>query len=89
MRRVRPDSTPVTLGERYRDTITGFVGTATARTDYLYGCVRVVLEGPGKEGTPEEWVFDEQRLVTEEGSKPTATATTGGSRPRVPRIGLS
>ncbi len=80
---------PVMLGQKYRDTITGFVGTATARTDYLYGCVRVVLEGRGKEGTPEEWVFDEQRLVTEaEGRRPIPTATAGGARATPPRRGL-
>jgi hypothetical protein len=79
----------VKLGKRYRDTITGFLGTATSRTEYLYGCVRVVLEGHGKEGTPEEWAFDEQRLVTEEeGRRPIPTATSGGSRPTPPRTGL-
>lgn len=80
---------PVKLGEKYRDTITGFLGTATARTEYLYGCVRVVLEGRGGEGAPEEWVFDEQRLVTEaDGRRPIPTATSGGSRPKIPRTGL-
>jgi hypothetical protein len=79
---------PVHLGEEYVDSITGFQGTATARTEYLYGCVRVVLEGVGKDGTPEEWVFDEQRLITPAGVSPTLTATSGGSRPAPPRTGL-
>lgn len=71
----------VKLGEKYRDTITGFVGTATARSEFLYGCVRVGLEGtsaePGKPGEV-EW-FDEQRLVTAKDAKPVETnARTGG-----------
>lgn len=78
----------VRLGEKYRDTITGFEGTATARHEFLYGCVRVTLEGH-VEGKPEELAFDEQRLVdAETGELPAATATSGGSRPHAPRTGL-
>jgi hypothetical protein len=67
---------PVKLGETYRDPITGLEGVATARAEYLYGCVRVVLEGTGdlKDGV---W-FDEQRLT----DKP--KATSGGARPAPP-----
>jgi hypothetical protein len=78
----------VKLGERYRDGISGYEGVATSRIEYLYGCVRVVLEA-GVQGKPEEFVFDEQRLVevaTEE--PPTPTARAGGSRPTPPRTGL-
>ncbi len=54
---------PIRLGERYRDKLTGFVGTATARHEYLYGCVRVTLEGQSVDDkAPEELSFDEQRL---------------------------
>ena len=34
----------IELGEKVKDTITGFTGIATARTDYLYGCIRVEVE---------------------------------------------
>jgi len=54
----------VKLGETVTDSITGFSGVATARSEYLYGCVRVYVEPPGlKDELPIEgkW-FDEQRL---------------------------
>lgn len=78
---------PIKLGKKYRDEITGFEGTATARTDYLYGCVRVSLEGKGNDGEPQEWVFDEQRLVALDGSLPEPTATSGGARRKMARTG--
>lgn len=36
-------STAVRLGDVYRDTISGFVGTATARTVYLYSTPQIRL----------------------------------------------
>lgn len=54
------------LGTKVTDRISGFTGTATARTEYLYGCVRVLVEPVGlHDGKPVEgqW-FDEQRLST-------------------------
>jgi hypothetical protein len=55
----------VELGTRVKDKISGFEGIATGRTEYLYGCVRVLVEPERLEaGKPieGEW-FDEQRLV--------------------------
>ena len=78
----------VKLGERYKDTLTGFEGIATARTEYLYHCVRVGLEGSDKDKQPVEFWFDEQRLVDAK-NKPVATlAKTGGARKTPPRTGL-
>lgn len=55
----------VKLGKKYKDSISGFVGIATGRTVYLFGCVRVLLEGKKRkeDGSPIELWFDEQRLV--------------------------
>lgn len=64
------------LGERYKDNITGFEGVAVSRTTYLYGCVRIGLEGKGKPG--ETIFFDEQRLVN------TSQASSGGPMPSPP-----
>jgi hypothetical protein len=56
------------LGHKYRDKISGFVGTATGRVEYISGCNQLLLCPAAKEGalSPSEW-FDEQRLelVTE------------------------
>lgn len=64
----------VKLGSRVKDSLTGFKGVAVARTEYLYGCVRVCVEPEAlKDGKPidAQW-FDEQRLDV------TSAAKTGG-----------
>lgn len=67
----------VELGKKYRDSLTGHEGTATSRTEYLHGCVRVCLESGGDSGPAEHW-FDEQRLTDK------SPATSGGQRPAPP-----
>ena len=69
----------VKLGSKVTDSITGFTGIATARTEYMNGCVRVGIEAPlGADGKllEVEW-FDEQRVGE-------STATTGGPGPTPP-----
>jgi len=72
----------VELGKIYKDEFTGFSGIATARTEFLYGCVRVCLESKklDKEGKPLEIWFDEQRLVTK-----TKASGPGGPGPNPPK----
>lgn len=53
----------VELGRDYRDYVTGFTGTATARTETLHGNVSVCLERADNEGKPEEVWLPERRLV--------------------------
>jgi len=56
----------IKLGEKAVDSLSGFSGIATARTEYLYGCVRVLLEPAGlkPDGTLHDGLwFDEQRLT--------------------------
>lgn len=53
------------IGRKFRDIITGFVGTATGRVEYLTGCNQILLSPEvGQDGSLKEtnW-FDEQRLV--------------------------
>jgi hypothetical protein len=61
----------IILGNKYKDTISDFEGIATARTEYLFGCVRILLES--KElvsGKPvEDMWFDEPRLIEAEDKK--------------------
>jgi len=71
----------VELGEKVKDSITGFEGIAVGRATYLYGCVRVLVEPEGlkEDGTTLEAVwFDEQRLI--EGSE----AKSGGPQSTPP-----
>ncbi|KKK67279.1 hypothetical protein LCGC14_2955660 [marine sediment metagenome] len=73
-------STKVKLGQRVRDTISGNEGTAVARTEWLYGCVRVVVQPEGsKDGCPYD-VFnvDEPQLeVVDEKAAPEAEPNHG------------
>ncbi|KKM02138.1 hypothetical protein LCGC14_1787370 [marine sediment metagenome] len=56
----------IILGELYKDNITGYEGIATAKTEYLNGCVSILLQPQSldKEGKIAEgdW-FDVQRLI--------------------------
>jgi hypothetical protein len=77
------EKTMVKLGEQYTDTITGFTGIATARSEFLYGCVRVQLEMShhGKEYKPTEaqW-FDEQRLIRDSAAQSGGPGAAAPSR---------
>ena len=74
----------IKLGSRVKDIYTGFEGTATGRTEWLYGCTRIAIEPTElHEGKPIESVwFDEQRVVEVEAQapivSPTNSATSGG-----------
>jgi hypothetical protein len=54
----------ITLGDKVRDTITGFEGIAVCRLIYLQGCDRIAVQPPvDKEGRcPEAGHFDEPQL---------------------------
>lgn len=55
----------VKLGQKARDTISGVEGVAVARTEWMYGCVRITVQPEGsKDGKPYEFfVADEPQLV--------------------------
>ncbi len=75
----------IQLGNKVRDTLTGFTGIAVARTEWLHGCSRFAIESPklDKNGKPTDaqW-FDEQRVELLEATKPVVSvvsqAKTGG-----------
>jgi hypothetical protein len=71
----------IELGSVVTDSISGMTGIATARADYLNGCVKIFVEPQSlKDGRPieGEW-FDEQRVTT------MSKAQAGGPMPRAPR----
>lgn len=53
------------LGDQVRDSVTGLVGIAVCRTEWLHGCVRIGVQGlKTKDGKPPEiFTFDEPQLV--------------------------
>lgn len=61
----------IKLGDECRDEVTGFKGIAVARTEWLNGCARVVIQPPvGKDGKcPEAMTFDEPQLIVTKAQK--------------------
>ena len=76
----------VNLGDKVRDMVSGFVGIAVAKTEYLQGCNRISVQAAVKKNEkPEEWqAFDEpqvkviKRKVAKQGSKKTGGYKPGG-----------
>lgn len=68
---------PATLGEKYRDEITHYQGTATGRTCYMNGSIKVLLERAGKDGMPQEVWFEESRLAHVPSDAPPAVGFCG------------
>lgn len=77
----------IKLGQRVRDIVTGYVGIATARCEYLNGCVHYGVRAPCKDNKPEDTHYiDWQQLeVVDDGvlGKIAAQPTGGpGDHPR-------
>ena len=75
----------INLGDKVRDTVTGFTGIAIARTTWLHGCNRVVVQpiGVDKSGKIfENQSFDEPQLeVLKPAKVKEGNHKTGGPRP--------
>lgn len=68
------------LGDKARDTVTGFSGTITAEHKYLNGCRRFTLQANTlKDGIPiEPQTFDVEQLEFVEAAVPRTVAPKGG-----------
>lgn len=73
----------IKLGDKARDTITGFEGTVVALTDWLHGCRRVSIQPSTlHDGKPVEIVsFDEPQVELIESGPERQPTETGGPRP--------
>ena len=59
------------MGKTAKDKITGFVGVITGRSEYINGCVHLMLEAKAKPGMkPIHAWFDEDRVVLTGRSNP-------------------
>jgi hypothetical protein len=76
----KKDETEIKLGEKYRDTTSGFEGTAVGRHEYLHGCTRITLQTL-KDGDLKEFSFDAPALVAVETQQAFTSKRTGGPRP--------
>ncbi len=57
---------PIGLGDRVKDTVTGFTGIVIGVTTWLHGCIRIGVqpEKLGKDGKTQEAVwFDQSQLL--------------------------
>ena len=71
----------ITLGDKVKDTISGFTGTAVAKTEFLNGCVQyTVIPKCGKDNKVLEGIdIDEQSLeVISTKKNTTKESSTGG-----------
>lgn len=70
----------IELGKKYRDRVTGFEGIATARHEYLNGCLRITLTATTlKEGAPlEPQTFDIEQVDFVDAGIHTVKRDTGG-----------
>lgn len=51
------------FGRVYKDLVSGWEGTMTARYEYANGCVRVELSSADKDGYPKGHVFDVEQIA--------------------------
>ena len=77
----------INLGDLLRDTVTGFKGTAVAKTEWLNGCNRVAIQPLKlKDGVPAELVhMDVEQLELVKRSKLPAPTPGGGPMPNPTR----
>ena len=77
----------IPLGAVAQDTISGFEGVVVARTEWLYGCVRLVLQPQElHEGQPvEAQTFDEPQLIQMTGDPVAVKEKKKKVRPGGPR----
>lgn len=81
----------IELGDRAKDTISGFTGIVVAITHWLNGCVRITLGAETlKDGCPvANYTCDEQQVVViQKGARPAAetTAAVAPAKPGGPSI---
>lgn len=79
----------IELGQKVRDTVTGFEGIAVSRLEYLNGCVQYLVKPKvGDDGKlPEgEWIDAQQVEVVDGGIfGRVKRAATGGPVPNAPK----
>lgn len=71
----------VVLGDRYRDSVTGYEGVASALYFFLNACERVNLERLDEKGEPSSATFDAPRLVHVDTGRTPIVDRTGGWQP--------
>ena len=70
------------LGDKVKDKVTGYEGTAVSKTEHLNGCVHWGVQGKMLKGeVPDtEYFDDEQLVVVTKARKKKVTEPTGGPK---------
>lgn len=69
----------IKLGNKVEDQVSGFTGIATARVEYLNGCIQYCVAGRSFDGKPGENIyFDEHQLKVLEIGLEIEPRKTGG-----------
>ena len=74
----------IKLGDKAKDSISGFAGIVTGRYEYLNGCVRLQIEPDklNKDGVPiDARIFDIEQVTLVKAAKPRTVTPSGGPRP--------
>lgn len=76
----------ITLGNKVKDTVTGFEGIATSRIEFLNGCIQYCIKPKmGKDGKmPEGEYIDEEQLMDLGKDVKVVAKDTGGVMPDMP-----
>lgn len=79
----------INLGDKVKDTITGFTGIVVGITEWLNGCrtigVRPTVLHEGKPQEP-DWIDENQLKLVKKAVFKLGPATTGGPHPRPMRL---
>ena len=77
----------INLGDVVKDTLTGLKGTVIGRTEWLYGCVRVIIQPTGvKDGkTADVTTVDEPQCVVIKKAKSATVPPRHGPKPEAIR----
>ncbi len=82
----------INLGDKVKDTITGYEGIAVARTCWLNGCVRICIQSNKlKDGVPvAQQDFDEQQVaLIKAGAHQSGPEGPAGPKPSPTRNSIS
>lgn len=69
------------LGDKVKDTISGLVGTAVARTEWINGCARITIQPTitkKADKVPDNYTVDEPQVIVLIAKKKKRKTDTGG-----------
>ena len=76
------------LGDKVKDTVTGFTGIVIGRTTFLHGCVRCGVQSDKlKDGRPSDavWIDEPQLEIVKSKAVKEGDHNTGGPCPSTPQ----